>query len=77
MNKLTKGLVAKLIRLLDESLDIYFEEHPFLNHATLPKRVLEVERRTQNTLELEKVLVALEYQFAIREPKGKQVILPY
>lgn len=57
MKKLIYGLTKKLIKLLDENEEIFYEEHPFLLGGELA--IIESDKRYQNDIEIQKTVDTL------------------
>lgn len=76
-NKLLDGLIKRWSNLVDEGLDIFEEEHPWLFNPELKPEIITVLRRHQNDMELEKVQKAIAFELFLEEQKKpKPVQLP-
>ena len=64
--KLFHGLTRQLIKLLDESNELFFEERPYLLDESLPKETTIDERREQNDLEIQKTVQILNKEMGSR-----------
>lgn len=64
--KLFHGLSKQLIKLLDESNELFFEERPYLLDESLPKETTIDERREQNDLEIQKTVQILNKEMGSR-----------
>jgi len=62
MKKLINGLTKRLIKLLEEEEEIFYEEHPFLIDKKAPLELKESDRKYQHTIELQKTVDTLLFE---------------
>lgn len=67
MKKLIYGLTKKLIKLLDENEEIFYEEHPFLLGGELA--IIKSDKRYQNNIEIQKTVDTLLEELEKNIPK--------